>query len=93
MTQTAQTIIGIIAEQALLDPADLTIDTRLDALALDSLAMVELIFALEETFDISVPFNANANANANDPGTQEFDLSSVGAIIQAVEGLVSQKAA
>ena len=87
MTQTAQTIIGIIAEQALLDPADLTIDTRLDALALDSLAMVELIFALEETFDISVPFNAN------DPGTQEFDLSSVGAIIQAVEGLVSQKAA
>ncbi|TGD45069.1 MULTISPECIES: acyl carrier protein [Pseudotabrizicola] len=87
MTQTAQTIIGIIAEQALLDPADLTLDTRLDQLALDSLAMVELIFALEETFDISVPFNAN------DPGKQDFDLSSVGAIVRAVEGLVSQKAA
>lgn len=87
MTQTAQTIIGIIAEQALLDPADLTLDTRLDQLALDSLALVELIFALEETFDISVPFNAN------DPGKQDFDLSSVGAIVRAVEGLVSQKAA
>ncbi|MFN3723946.1 MAG: acyl carrier protein [Paracoccaceae bacterium] len=87
MSQTAQTIIGIIAEKAFLEPADLTIDTRLDALALDSLAMVELIFALEETFDISVPFNAN------DPGKDDFDLSSVGAIIQAVEGLVSQRAA
>lgn len=87
MTQTAQTIIGIIAEQALLDPADLTMDTRLDQLALDSLAMVELIFALEETFDISVPFNAN------DPGAQDFDLSSVAAIVQAVEGILSQKAA
>ncbi len=87
MTQTAQTIIAIIAEKALLEPADLTPDTRLDDLALDSLAMVELIFALEEAFDISVPFNAN------DPGTSEFDLSSVGAIVAAVEGLVSQKAA
>jgi acyl carrier protein len=87
MTQTAQTIIQIIAEKALLDPEDLTPDTRLDALALDSLAMVELIFALEEAFDISVPFNAN------DPGNDDFDLSSVGAIIRAVEGLVSQKAA
>lgn len=87
MSQTAQTIIQIIAEKALLEAGDLTTDTRLDALALDSLAMVELIFALEETFDISVPFNAN------EPGNDEFDLSSVGAIIQAVEGLVSQKAA
>ncbi|NEX44921.1 acyl carrier protein [Pseudotabrizicola algicola] len=87
MTNTAQTIIGIIAEKALLEPADLTVDTRLDALALDSLAMVELVFALEEAFDISVPFNAN------EPGSEEFDLSSVAAIIAAVEGLVSQKAA
>ena len=87
MTQTAQTIFAIIADQALLAPSDLTPETRLADLALDSLAMVELIFALEEAFDISVPFNAN------DPAAQEFDLSSVGAIIAAVEGLLSQKAA
>lgn len=87
MTQTAQTIIGIIAEKALLQPEDLSLETRLDSLALDSLAMVELVFALEEAFDISVPFNAN------EPGSEGFDLSSVGTIIAAVEGLVSQKAA
>ena len=87
MSQTAQTIIAIIAEKALLNPSDLTLETRLEDLALDSLAMVELIFALEESFDISVPFNAN------EPGKGDFDLSSVGAIVTAVEGLVSQKAA
>lgn len=87
MSQTAQTVIDIIADKALLRPSDLTAATRLEDLALDSLAMVELIFALEEAFDISVPFNAN------DPGKSDFDLSSVGAIIAAVEGLVSQKAA
>ncbi|MFN7223485.1 MAG: acyl carrier protein [Paracoccaceae bacterium] len=87
MSQTALTVIEIIAEKALLNPSDLTTATQLEDLALDSLAMVELIFALEETFDISVPFNAN------DPGTSEFDLSSIGAIVAAVEGLVSQKAA
>jgi acyl carrier protein len=89
MTQTAQTILAIIAEKALLSPEDLTVDTRLADLALDSLAMVELIFALEEAFDIEVPFNANDV----DSGQGGFDLTSVGAIIAAVEGLLSQKAA
>ncbi|MBN2630801.1 MAG: acyl carrier protein [Rhodobacteraceae bacterium] len=86
-SQTAQTIIALIAEQALLQPSDLGAETRLADLGLDSLAMVEIIFALEETFDIAIPFNAN------EPGKGEFDLSSIGAIIAAVEGLVSQKAA
>ncbi len=86
-SQTAQTIIALIAEQALLQPSDLDAETRLADLGLDSLAMVEIIFALEETFDIAIPFNAN------EPGKGEFDLSSIGAIIAAVEGLVSQKAA
>ena len=89
MTQTAHTIVAIIAEKALLSPDDLTPDTRLADLALDSLAMVELIFALEETFDIEVPFNANDT----EAGQGAFDLTSVGAIIAAVEGLLSQKAA
>jgi acyl carrier protein len=47
---------------------------------------VESIFAIEEDFDISVPFNAN------DPGSGAFDISSVAAVIAAVEGLVRDKA-
>jgi acyl carrier protein len=83
----AQQVIAIIAEQALLTPADVSPDQTLADLGIDSLGLVESIFAIEEAFDISVPFNANA------PTEGDFDISSVAAIIRAVEGLVAAKAA
>jgi acyl carrier protein len=80
-------VIAIIAEQAVLDVADVTDASTLADLGIDSLGLVESIFAIEEAFDISVPFNAN------DPGAGDFDISSVAAIIRAVEGLVAAKQA
>ena len=80
-------VIAIIAEQAVLDVSEISLDQSLDSLGLDSLGLVEAIFAIEESFDISVPFNAN------EPSRSGFDLSSVAAIIAAVEGLIAQKAA
>lgn len=81
----AQKVIGIIAEQALLDVSDVTLESSLEDLGIDSLGLVESIFAIEEEFDIQVPFNAN------EPDTGDFDISSVGAIIRAIEGLVAAK--
>lgn len=77
-------VIAIIAEQAVLDPADVTMNSSLADLGLDSLGLVEAIFAIEEAFDISVPFNAN------EPGKSEFDISSVASIVSAVEGLIAK---
>jgi acyl carrier protein len=79
-------VIEIIAEQAVLDPADVTRDSTLDDLGIDSLGLVECIFALEEAFDIQVPFNAN------EPEASDFDISSVGAVIAGVERLVRERA-
>jgi acyl carrier protein len=87
MTDVAKKVIAIIAEQGLLDPADLTPDSRLADLGIDSLALVESIFAIEEAFDVQVPFNANQ------PDKSAFDVSTVGSVIAAVEGLLAQKAA
>ena len=78
-------VIAIIAEQAVLDPSDVKMDSTLESLGIDSLGLVESIFAIEEAFDISVPFNAN------EPTQSDFDISSVAAIVRAVEGLVAQK--
>lgn len=78
-------IIEIIAEQAVLEPGDVTSDQTLEQLGIDSLGLVEAIFAIEEAFDISVPFNAN------DPQDTTFDISSVGAIVAAVSGLISEQ--
>lgn len=80
-------VIEIIAEQAILEVSDVSLDASLDDLGIDSLGLVESIFAIEEAFDISVPFNAN------EPEKSDFDISSVAAIVRAVEGLVAEQAA
>lgn len=81
----AKTIHKIIAEQALVDPDVINADTTLDELGLDSLALVEVVFGIEEAFDISVPYNAN------DPGESDFDISNVGEIVKGVKTLIDQK--
>ncbi|WP_238365401.1 acyl carrier protein [Mesobacterium pallidum] len=78
-------VIGIIAEQAVLDPSDVTLDSTLEDLGIDSLGLVESIFAIEEAFDIQVPFNANA------PQESDFDISSVAKIVEGVERLVAEQ--
>jgi acyl carrier protein len=80
-------VIEIIAEQAVLDVSDVQPDSTLASLGIDSLGLVESIFAIEEAFDVSVPYNAN------EPQQSEFDISSVAAIVASVEGLIAQKAA
>lgn len=79
-------VIAIIAEQGLLDASAITRDARLADLGIDSLGVVEAVFAIEEAFDVAVPFDANG-AGAG------FDITTVGSIIAAVEGLIAQRAA
>lgn len=78
-------IIQIIAEQGMLEVTDVTPDATLQSLGIDSLGLVESIFAIEEAFDIQVPFNANAPEESN------FDISSVASIAAAVEGLIAEQ--
>ena len=80
-------IIEIIAEQAVLETSDVTLDSTLDDLGIDSLGLVESIFAIEEEFDITVPFNAN------EPSNSDFDITSVAKIIEGVTRLVKEQAA
>ncbi len=80
-------VIEIIAEQAMIEPVDISPTCRLADLGVDSLGLVECIFSIEEAFNIAVPFNANT------PEQPGFDLSSVGAIISEVEKLVARQAA
>ena len=78
-------VIRIIAEQAMLELGDITLEQSLADLGVDSMGLVEAIFSIEEEFDIQVPFNAN------EPEKSEFDISSVASIIAAVEKLVTDQ--
>lgn len=80
-----QQVITIIAEQAILEPADVSLDSTLESLGIDSMGLVESIFAIEEAFDISIPFNAN------EPEQSEFDISNVASIIAGIEQLIAKK--
>ncbi|WP_295313020.1 acyl carrier protein [Roseobacter sp.] len=82
---TRDKVISIIAEQAVLEPSDVTTESTLDELGIDSLGLVECIFAIEETFDISVPFNANA------PSESDFDISTVASIVDGIERLRAEQ--
>lgn len=77
-------VIEIIAQQAFTIPSNVRLEHSLEDLGIDSLGLVESIFAIEEAFDISVPFNAN------EPSAGDFDISSVAAIIRAVEELMRE---
>ncbi len=83
---TQDKVIEIIAEQAVLEPSDVKPDSTLEELGIDSLGLVESIFAIEEAFDISVPFNAN------DPSESDFDISTVASIVAGIERLRSEQA-
>ncbi|AUM74338.1 acyl carrier protein [Paracoccus jeotgali] len=85
MTQTSDRIRAIIAEQAMLDADQVTDNATPAELGIDSLGLVESIFALEEEFDITIPFNAN------EPDKSDFDISNMGSIIAGVEKLVAAK--
>ena len=78
-------VIAILADQALLDVSDVTLDDTLETLGIDSMGLVETIFSIEEAFDITVPFNANA------PAESGFDVTSVRAIVAAVDDLVKER--
>ena len=78
-------VIVIVAEQAVLEVGDISMEASLEDLGIDSLGLVESIFAIEEAFDITVPFNAN------EPDQGDFDISSVKTIVAAVEKLIAEQ--
>jgi len=78
-------VIRIIADQAMLEPSDIGPTDTMEDLGIDSMALVECIFGLEEEFDIEVPFNAN------EPGKSDFDITSVASVISGVERLIAEQ--
>jgi len=78
-------VVAILAEQAVLQASAVRPDATLADLGIDSLGLVETVFAIEEAFDVQVPFNAN------DPAGSEFDISTVETMVRAVEKLIAAK--
>jgi acyl carrier protein len=74
----------VIAKQARVPVEQLTADTKLADIGLESLDVIEIVFALEEKFGVSLPFNANES-----PVT-EFET--IGKVAEALKTVVKEKA-
>jgi acyl carrier protein len=84
MTDVASDVIAIIAKKKRVEKPTVDLTDRLEDLGLESLDAVEMIFDLEEKFDIEIPYNANTN----NPRT-EFDT--VGDVVKLIQKLVDKK--
>lgn len=79
-TETFDALRDIIASDHAIPPETLTPGTPLESLKIDSLALIELIFTLEEKFDVIAD---------NVPQ----DLPTLGSVAEYIDGLVQSKAA
>jgi acyl carrier protein len=84
----------IIARELKIPLERLTPDTVLQDLGGESLDLIEIIFALEEKFDTSIPYNAN-DAAATDKRESSMaglgKLETIDQICTAAKGLVDAK--
>ncbi len=84
MGDVASGVIEIISKKKRVDKPTVELSDRLEDLGMESLDAVEMIFDIEEKFDIEIPYNANTNS----PRT-EFET--VGDVVSAIEKLVAKK--
>ena len=81
MANVESDIFEIIAEKAAVARDKIVGTASLNELEIESLDVVEIIFAIEEKFDIHVPFNAN---------NQELEFDTVSDVVKAVEALIAE---
>lgn len=78
-SDTAEKTISVIADFKEIDRAKISIDTKLEELEMDSLDALNLVFELEEAFDVTIPDD------------QAFETMTVGDMVAGIEKLVEIK--
>jgi acyl carrier protein len=95
---------SIIAQSLKIPVEKLTPETRLEELGAESLDVIEIVFALEEKYDIAIPLRADeatrlaksdeggGQPKSEQSGSQDVPFSTVGDVAEIVEKLVAAKA-
>jgi len=80
MAEIEPTLMEIIKEHAVGLTGELTRETEIADLGIDSFSVVEIIYEVEEKLGVEVPFNANENPFG--------DMKTVGDMIDALNNLI-----
>jgi acyl carrier protein len=81
--QVLDDVKRIISRQISVPFDQLSPESRLEAIGIESLDVIEIIFALEEKFGIAIGFNANESA--------ALAFETIGQIADEVQKLVAKK--
>jgi acyl carrier protein len=84
MDEVANKIVGILKKHMKNPDKEVTMDTKLEDLDIASLDLAMIVFDIEDTFGIAIPYNANEEVE---------DFKTVGRVVERVRGLVSASGA
>lgn len=80
MDDVAKNIIEILKKHMKEPRDDITLDTELTELEIESLDLAMIVFDIEDTFGIEIPYNANEEVE---------DFKTVGSVVERVSALVA----
>ena len=86
MDNIEEIVLELVGEQAGIDPKEVSLNSKFEELNLDSVAIVELVFMLEEAFKISIPFEGL------DESELKRNFNTVSSLINLLEDLLQKNA-
>lgn len=84
MDDVASKIIEILRKHMKNPAKEVTLETKLEDLDIESLDLAMIVFDIEDSFAIEIPYNANEEVE---------DFKTVGKVVDRVKGLVNAKGA
>lgn len=82
MDDVANKIIGILKKNMKEPPETIALDTKLSDLEIESLDLAVIVFDIEDSFGIQIPYNANEEVQ---------DFATVGSVVERVRSLIAEK--
>jgi acyl carrier protein len=84
MDEVATKIVDILKKHMKEPRDDIALSTALTDLKIESLDLAMIVFDIEDTFGVEIPYNANEDVG---------DFKTVGSVVEKVKGLIASNAA
>jgi acyl carrier protein len=82
MDDVAEKIITILRKNMRNPEKEITLDTKLADLEIESLDLAVIVFDIEDTFGIQIPYNANEEV---------VDFATVGSVVDRVKAVLAEQ--
>jgi acyl carrier protein len=84
MDEVADKIVAILKKNMKNPPETIALETKLSDLEIESLDLAVIVFDIEDSFGIQIPYNANEEMS---------DFATVGSVVERVKAIVGQNSA